>query len=511
MMTPTKVSAFEILKTATTTVWNKMGKNKSNPPEITLEKLQQWMPEISNNDITKLLTPPEKGIDLEILLNQSPKEQEPDNWQMKTSYRIRRCNIQHTIDEKPRTQGEINSLEDGIVAIHKLWNTVNKTHKGEFYHPIEPIIEAYLEELTANYISAEYDRTHPASILKSPLGTIKDVNLIDIDKNTAARLREFAKVQSIKQVEQLPLFDMPQLHETVLPDPMYLEIASPFGIKPKNKKGAVSHTLRIFFEALMALEPNQTNEVISFSLGDLIKYLYPNQKFHRTNQLTYITNALNTLHFYATVPYEVSPGRLGKWRPVIVRNPIEQNSKNEDLIFLDVRLPPDAEQGMLVEKQKLRCLGQTSAPKFSAYLSACYIFDKYGTLNGKIIDPTIPIINRNTEGYLTDTNGNELINHNGNRMKKAYNSNAISQLLREPNPHRTQYPTLHNADLIKACNLQNLSQHGVALIRAKNYWKELENEGIVKIEIDKNGWRIMPSEEHIETYRAVVKSIKAFH
>lgn len=509
MTTPMKVSASEILKTATTAIWNKMGKAKSNLPEITLEKLQRWMPEISNNDITKLLAPPDKGIDLEILLSQSPKEQEPDNWQMKTSYRIRRCSIQHAIDKTPRIQVEIATLEDGIVAIHELWNTVNKEHKGEFYHPIEPVIAAYLEELTAKHISAEYDRTHPAAIIKSPLGTVKDVSLVDIDKNTAARLREFAEVQSVKQAEQLPLFDMQQLNQTVLPDTMYLEIASPLGITPKNRKGAVSHTLRIFFEALMALEPNQTNEVISFSLGDLIQYLYPNQKFHRTNQLSYITNALNTLHFYATVPYEVSPGRIGKWRPVIVRNPIEQNSRNEDLIFLDVRLPPDVEQGMLVEKQKLRSLGQTSAPKFSAYLSACFIFDKYGTLNGTIIDPTIPTINRNTKGYLTDTNGNELIDHNGKRIKNAYKSNAISQLSRELNPHRTQYPTLQDADLIKACNLQNLSQHGVALIRAKNYWKELENEGIVKIEIDKNGWRIMPSEQHINTYRAVVKSIKS--
>jgi len=509
MTTPMQVSASDILKTAAKAVWNKIGKDKSNLPEITLEKLQQWMPEISSNDITKLLVPPDNDTDLEILMGLSTKEQEPDNWQMKTRYRVRRCIIQYTIDGSPRIQGAITSLEDCIVAIHEIWNIVNKTHKGEFYHPIEPVIAAYLEEITAKYISAEYDRMHPAAILKSPLGSVKDVNPVDIDKNTAAILREFTKAPNdVKQAEQLPLFDMPQSQETVLPDTMYLEVASPLGITPKNRKGAVSHTLRIFFEALMALEPNENNEVISFTLGDLIQYLYPNGKFNRTNQLRYIIDALNILHSYAIIPYEIAGGRYGKWRPVIVRNPIDQNSRYEDNIFLDVRLPPDTVQGMMVEKQKLRILGQTSAPKFSAYLSACFIFDKHGTRDGKIIDPTKPVIIRNKEGYLLDENGNELIDHSSKKIKNPYKSHVISQLPRESNPNRTQYPILSNADLIKACNLQNFSQQGVALIRSKKYWNELEREGIVKIEKHRTGWRVMPSEQHVQTYRAIVKSIK---
>jgi len=508
MTTPTKVLASEILKTATSSVWNKMGNDKSNLPEITLEKLHRWMPDISNDDITKLLTPPDKDTDLEVLLSQYPKEQEPDNWQMKICHRVRRCSIQHTIDECPQIQGAITSLEDGIVAIHELWKTVNQTHKGKFYHPVEPVIAAYLEELTAKHISTKYDRIHPVAIIKSPLGSIKDVKTVDADENTFAILREFTEVPNVKQGEQLPLFDMPQSEETMLPDTMFLEFASPLGLTPKNKRGAVSHTLRIFFEALMALEPNENNQVISFTLGDLIQYLYPNGKFNRTNQLRYIIDALNTLHLYATIPYKISRDRYGKWRPVTVRNPVDQNNRYTDYIFLDVRLPPDTVQGMMIEKQRLRILGQTSAPKFSAYLSACFIFDKHGTRDGKIIDPTKPAIHHNNEGYLLDENGNELIDHNGRRMKNPYQNNAIKQLTREPNPNRTQYPILSNADLIKACNLQNFSQQGVALIRSKKYWNELECEGIVKIEKHRTGWRIMPSEQHVQFYRAIGKSIK---
>lgn len=506
--TPTKTLASDIVNTATSTVWSQMGKDKSNLPVITLGELRQWLPEISNNDISKLLATQDKGIDPKILLSQMPKEQEPDNWQMKTEYRIRRCRIQHTIDTPSQTAWKISSLEDGIIAIHELWDTVNKIHKGEYHHPIEAVIKAYLEELTAKHISAEYDRMHPAAIIKSPLGSIKDVKHIDADENTFAILREFTKNPNVNQLEQLSLFDMPQSQETVLPDIMFLEIASPFGITPKNKKGAVSHTLRIFFEALMALEPNENNQVISFKLGDLIQYLYPNGKFNRTNQLRYIIKALNILHFYATIPYEITKDRYGKWRPVIVRNLIDENSRYKDKIYLDVRLPPDTMQGMMIEKMRLRILGQTSAPKFSAYLSACFIFDKYGTRDGKIIDPTKPVIHQNNEGYLLDQNGNELRDHKGKRLKNPYQRNAIEQLTREPNPNRTQYPILSNADLIKACNLQNLSQQGIALIRSKKHWNELEHDGIVKIDKYRTGWRIMPSKQHVQTYRAIAKSIK---
>ncbi|GEM_PF-1446143 len=401
----------------------------------------------------------------------------------------------------------VDSLEDGVVAIHELWKEVNKKHKGEFYHPLEPIVEAYLKETTAKHITAEYDRKHPAAILKSgTMGSIKDVNLSDTD--TVARLREFATPKSITQVERLQLIDVEQAPQTVLPDVTCLEIASPLGITPKTRKGAVSHTLRIFYEALMALEPNQTQENISFTLGNLIDYLYPNGKFNRTNQLSYILDALGILHFYATVPYEIESGRIGKMRPVVVRNALDRNSKYDDKIFLNVRLPPDTIQGMLVEKQILRLLGQQSAPKFSAYLSSCTVFDKYGTVKGSIIDPTRPKVNRNTEGYIVDVDGNKLHKRGGKRIKNLYDSDAIAQLEREPNPNREKYPILSNSDLIKACNLQHLRNQREALRRAKQYWEELENENIVRIERFREGWRIMPSESHVNTYRAVVHAIK---
>ena len=149
----------------------------------------------------------------------------------------------------------ISSLEDGVIVIHKLWENVNDKYKGKFYHPIEPIVGAYLREMTAKHISAEHDRKYPIAIISSPMGSIRDVKFADMD--TFARLPEFATPESITQVDQLPL-DIEQTPQTVLPDVMYLDIASSLKIVSKTRKGAVSHTLRILFEALMALEPSQT-------------------------------------------------------------------------------------------------------------------------------------------------------------------------------------------------------------------------------------------------------------
>lgn len=395
----------------------------------------------------------------------------------------------------------IGGLADGVVAIHRLWRIINKAHPPKFYHPIEPIVNQYLREMCIKNISREYDRTHPAAVLKNPLGSVQDMGFNGAE---TARLREFATPESITQV-QTELFETDSLLPNVLP----LDIATPLGVKPTTKAGAVPHTLRIFFEALMALEPSDIKMDISFTLGDLIHYLYPDGKFHRTNQLPHIINALEILHTYATVPFRQDNGDIGRWRPVVVRNVISKDSKNDTRILLDVRLPPDAQQGMLVEKQIMRLLGKKSAPQFSAYLSACYLWDKYGTQGGKLIDPSRPIESRNTEGYLIDANGNELRGRDGKRITNPYQSDAIAQLGREPNPSRTHYPILSYDDLMKACNFSETSSNRYRdLKRAKEYWTQLEKEGIVSIDRFREGWRIMPSDKHMKTYRAMIRAVQ---
>ena len=405
-----------------------------------------------------------------------------------------------------QTQGE-PTLERAV-TLHEKWLQW-KESETNLQHPLKNIVGAWIQETTSKQITLEYDQKHPIGILKSSLGSVRDVSFVELGET--ARLREFATPNSRQQVEstQLQLFH-PAEKTSILPAIMPLQIAHPMGLKPKTKAGAVSHEIRIFFEALMALEPNQQQVDMVFRLGDLIHYLYPDGKFNRTNQLPYIINALEVLHFYATVPWRDDQGDLRRWRPVYVKSPLEINSKNETPVLMRVEMPPDAKQGIAVDKQIMRELGKSSAPQFNAYLTAAWIWDKYGTHRGKIIDPTRPVERRNSENALVDATGKPIVNPRGKELTNLYDTHAVKKLEREPNPDAIKrYPVLSDEDLIYACFPNtNDTQRKRLLKRAETHWTELEKTGIVRIERLTHGWRILPGASHIAKYRGVKETQK---
>jgi len=403
---------------------------------------------------------------------------------------------------------DLSEAETDIASIHDSWiyarllNTQSK-------HPLTPIVKQWLIEQTAKQITPEYDRKHPVAVLRHPMGNIREITFVDAD---TARLREFATPESKEQVKELQLtFDFAKPPPSILPVVVPLEVVQPHGLPLTTKAGAVSHVLRIFDEALMALEPRQHQTDIMFRLGDLINYLYPDGKFNRTNQLPYIINALETLHFHATVPFDQGTSELGYWRPVSVRTRVPHDAKNDYKIYLDVKLPPDSRQGMMVEKAIMRQLGKQSAPKYYAYRIACWIFDKYGTTPKGLINPTQPIQTRNNTGQLVGSTGKVILSPRGKPITDAYHPTAVKQLDREPNPDAIKrYPVLSNNDLILACypNGYNPKTRARDLDRAKTHWRELEKRRIIAIVEEKDGWRIVPSETHIKAYRGLKEAIK---
>ena len=396
-----------------------------------------------------------------------------------------------------RTAGE--PTESRVEWVHEAWKRASDTERS-LRHPLEKIVKAWIEERTAKQITKDYDRKHPAAILKHPIGSsVRDV--LPVETSEIAQLREFATPE---ESEQLWLFESNK-SKLILPAIIPLQIAHPTGLKAQTKSGAVSHEIRIFFEALMALEPNQHKADIMFRLGDLITYLYPNGKFNRTNQLPYIINALETLHFYATVPWRDDQGDLRRWRPVHVKTPIDLSAKNDTPVYMSVDMPPDIKQGMLVEKEVVRKLGKKSSPLFNAYLTTAWLWDEYGTHKGKIADPTRPAANRNDDGVIVDSTGKPIYTERGGKTKNLYSPAVVKQLERVPNRNAiSRYPILNNEELIYACFPNSTTkQTGQLLSRAKKAWTELEKMGIVRIERLRSGWRIMPSEKHITTYRGV--------
>ena len=173
-----------------------------------------------------------------------------------------------------------NSNSD-ITIIHNLWKEA-RDFDTSLKHPLAPIVKEWLNEQAVKPITTEHDKLHPVAIIKNPMGSVREINFTDPGN---ARLREFATPERISQAspDQMRLgFDNEP--PSILPDIMPLEVPPPEGVKPSTKGGAVSHVVRIFYESIMALEPHERASDIAFRLGDLIDYLNPDGKFHRTNQ-----------------------------------------------------------------------------------------------------------------------------------------------------------------------------------------------------------------------------------
>ena len=406
-----------------------------------------------------------------------------------------------------RTAGEPS--EKRLKHLHDLWKEICKENDDPKHieHPLMEVVRAWIQTQLVTKVTSEYDRRHPVAVLKHPLGNVRELAFIDNEVGQVFQTPE--RAEQVKQL-QMDLGSEP----SILPATMPLEVVRTERLKAQTKSGAVSHELRIFFEAMMALEPKETQKDLMFRLGHLIDFLYPNGKFNWTNQMPHIKRALGVLHLYATVPWIDDTGSLREWRPVVVRAPLMDDATRDTPIYIDVKMPPDAKRGHMILKGIHRRIGMKSAPQWNAYHVACYLWDKYGTVKGKLVDPTRPIETRDAENRLVAVNGTPLVNKNGKEIKSPYHPEAIRQLDREPNPDAiNRHPVLSFEDLILACfpNGYPANNRRKYLQRAKAHWQQLEDDGILIIHKKRNGWRILPSDEHLNAHRALRKASKGVY
>lgn len=401
-----------------------------------------------------------------------------------------------------RTAGE-PSVEQAK-WLHNVWQEERQqVDCDNIEHPLMDVVRAWIKTQTATRVTTEKDKRYPIAVLKQPLGSVRELAFTENDPGEV--------FQTPERVDQIQMeFDLGGA-ASILPRIMPLQVVRTANLKPKTKSGAVSHELRIFFEAMMALQPRQRRADLMFRLGDLIDFLYPNGKFNWTNQMPHIKRALDVLHTYATVPWVDDQGSLREWRPVAVRTPLIDEATRDTPIYIEVQMPPDAKRGHMVIKDIHRRIGMKSAPQWNAYHVAAFLWDKYGTVRGKLVDPTRPIEHRDDQNRLVDATGKPLVNRNGNVIKSAYHPEAIKQLEREPNLDAIQrYAVLSSEDLILACFPNGYPENNRRkyLQRAKKYWQQLEADEIVVIRKEKDGWRILPSPGHLNAHRALRQSTR---
>jgi len=434
-------------------------------------------------------------------LSQNPKENENRTLWLEAAAN----EAQAIADFILQTQGE-PALERAA-TLHKQWRQWQKSEEN-LQHPLAPIVRAWIQQATAKHITGEYDKKHPAGVLKSPLGSVRDVIVSQTNgTEKVGQLRGISAPAPESQQIELPGFEIQSLLPTVLP----LEnVRMVEGIET-TKRGAVAMPIRLFFEAMMAIDPKEMQVDIRFKLGDLLHFLNPDGKYNRTNHLPYVLQGLHSLHDLR-IPYRENPDKPDTevdWIPVLPRTVPNVNSGNDASIILEVKIPPNARGGMMVEKDILRLTGKQSSAKFNAYLTACWIFDRYGTTPKGIIDPTKPAVQRDTEGYLTDGNGNRILDDRGKPIKNRYHARNIAAGERVDNEAREQYPILSFEDLTRACFPKgfNTKQKRLYKKRALKAWEALETDGILRIEKYQHGWRILPSNSHIGRYRALQKNV----
>ena len=339
------------------------------------------------------------------------------------------------------------------------------------------------------------------------MGRVRDVII-----SSAANWRE--KLGDLKGIStpapENKQIEIPGLEtQTYLPAVLPLQAVHMVEGLETTKRGAVAMPIRLFFESIMALEPKETETTIRFELGNLLRYLNPNSKYHRTRHLSYVLQGLHSLYFLR-IPYRENPDKPSTevdWIPILPRTIPNQQSGDDASIILELKLPPDARSGMMVEKDILRLTGKQSSPKFNAYLAACWIFDRFGTTGSRIIDPTRPVEARDADGYLVNAHGQKIYDSRGKPIKNLYHPTAVKELDRILNDARRNYPILSFDDLTRACFPKGFdsSKQATYRKRALTTWDSLHTEGFVRIEKHQNGWRIMPSESHTGLYRAVQK------
>lgn len=363
------------------------------------------------------------------------------------------------------------SPEKIVLAICEVYKEAKENgYTGNF--PFAGPIVAWQENSTALQVTREYDYTRPAGILKYPMGSIRDLSLVD------------AKVGIFKQFSGHG--DTPSDYQMTLPGMEEETIIRPtqnFLVQEAEalttKSGAVSQTVRIGLEAVMALPGSVTKQRVKFTLSDLIKFLNPDGKFHRPTQLKYIVSAFQCLNSNAVVEWEYKKGKTGFWLPVIARSFPGPDSGRDFPIVLDVELPPNATQGPMVLKYPLRMTGKKSLPQFNAYLAITEVWDRKGTYGGKITDPTNPVDYNNPDGQ------------------------------RVRNPKADKYPVFSDLDILLACfpnmDFSNMppNRKSTYLGRAKKHFLALQKAGYMKIEETKLGWRPLPSRKHPQIYRAL--------
>ena len=219
----------------------------------------------------------------------------------------------------------------------------------------------------------------------------------------------------------------------------------------RGRGGPVPVPARIGWEVLVALGGDARERIggpaiLDCTLADLHSMVYPNTaRWRKANGPALLRGLVN-----------LDAARV-RWRgdergglyPLVEVYRLPTNARPDELLAFLSHLPPGSRQGPQVDRLVLRILAAISARQHRLMLVAYCLFDQFGTVNGRLIAPTRPVVHRDAAGYVIDVRG-KLIPERGAPTRRATHRRAVQTGERERNPERDRYPWLDGRDLILA-------------------------------------------------------------
>ena len=398
---------------------------------------------------------------------------------------------------------DASELSQAIKEVHRIWREYGAGMN--LGHPYLPVVEAW-QELAP--VPALWDgRDHP--VLPGPLATVRyehhsegDLAHLPFDWDALGAV----PVGDPDDQAWLPGL-APEPSGLVPSLPLILWDAAG-GMSLARGRGAPL-ALRLWVEAMLAV-PNGKRHWratrVTCTLRDLVEGLWPNGSYRRSKDLPRLIHALRIVD-QARIPWD--DGR-SLWRTVSLTSvPRDLRALDTPIVF-DVSLPPGSGQGPLIHRPTLRRYGVESAPAYRAYLSLCWYWDRYGTVNGSMVSATRPEVRRDTAGYVLDARGNVVTEH-GQPTRRATHLKAVHTGQREANPAVMQYPVLNTDDLVRMCYPEvAITESGrrSQALRARETLEAMQHDGVVHLieAVDasgKRGVRVPVADAHRERHEAL--------
>lgn len=379
-------------------------------------------------------------------------------------------------------------------------------------NPVIPLIQAWQQAQLTKHINNDYDSKRPTAILRSgSLGSIRDV-VLDMEGTGQSPIMIPNSEQT--QASQLTLWESEP--DSILPDTLPYHLLWDGRSNKTTKSGAISHGVRILDEGFFPFEKGETKVELKFDLGMLLRAFHPDltEKQIKKNRGIYLHYLINGLHEAQYLGWEyVIDGKTGLWVPVKMPDYFMPSIQSPDdfAIRMTVKLPESPTyNGMMAEKYPLRLTGKRSLLQRNALRTSFWIFDRFGTVNGTLSNPTRPVEVRDADGNLL-SDGEKIFDSRGNPIKNRHHHRAVKELARENDKDAIErYPILCFTDLLITCFPLGYPQGEKAkyIKRAIAAWEALEKEGFIRIDRHQNGWRIMPSDQHLRAYRGLKEAIK---